>query len=58
MVAQTRGIDLVFGGHTHELVTDVQVENLDGKVVPLRQMKKYGAFLGKVMLCLSDKNEK
>lgn len=58
MVAQTRGIDLVIGGHTHELVTDVQVENLDGKVVPLRQMKKYGAFLGKVMLCLSDKNEK
>ena len=58
MVARTRGIDLVIGGHTHELVTDLSVQNLDGKEVPLRQMKKYGSYLGKVMLCLGDKNEK
>lgn len=58
MVAKTRGIDLVIGGHTHELVTDLSVQNLDGKEVPLRQMKKYGSYLGKVMLCLGDKNEK
>lgn len=58
MVAKTRGIDLVIGGHTHELVTDLSVQNLDAKEVPLRQMKKYGSYLGKVMLCLGDKNEK
>ena len=58
MVAKTRGIDLVIGGHTHELVTDLSVQNLDGKEVPLRQMKKYGSYLGKVMLCLGDKKEK
>lgn len=58
MVSKTRGIDLVIGGHTHELVTDLSVKNLDGKDVPLRQMRKYGSYLGKVMLCLSDKNEK
>lgn len=58
MVAQTRGIDLVIGGHTHELVDSLNILNIDGKEVPLRQMKKYGAYLGKVMLHLSDKNEK
>lgn len=58
MVAQTRGIDVVIGGHTHELVTDLNIPNLDGKLVPLRQMAKYGGKLGKIMLHLSDKNEK
>ena len=58
MVARTRGIDLVIGGHTHELVPDLSIANLDGKQVPLRQMKKCGAYIGKFMLCLSDKNEK
>ena len=58
MVSKTRNIDLVIGGHTHQLVTDTTVKNLDGKDIPLRQMKKQGEYLGKIMLYLSDKNEK
>ena len=58
MVPQTRGIDLVIGGHTHEFVKDVDVKNLDGQLVPIRQMQKKGMFLGKIMLSLPAKNEK
>lgn len=58
MVPQTRGIDVVIGGHTHQLVTDLRIKNLDGEEVPLCQMKKFGAYLGKIMLPISDKNEK
>ena len=58
MVGKTRNIDLVICGHTHQLVTDTTVKNLDGKDIPLRQMKKQGEYLGKIMLYLSDKNKK
>ena len=58
MVAHTRGIDVVIGGHTHQLVTDLKIKNLDGKEIPLCQMAKLGAYLGRIMLYLGDKNEK
>lgn len=58
MVGKTRNIDVVIGGHTHQLVTDTTIKNLDGKDIPLRQMKKQGEYLGKIMLYLSDKKEK
>lgn len=58
MVKQTRGIDVVIGGHTHKLYDHLRVANLDGDSVPVCQMGKGGAYLGKIMLHLSDKNEK
>lgn len=58
MVKNTRGIDVVIGGHTHKLYDHLRVANLDGDSVPLCQMSKGGAYLGKIMLLLSDKNEK
>ena len=58
MVPLTRGIDVVIGGHTHEKVTDLNLQNLDGIETPLRQMRKKGAYLGKVVLSLSSKKEK
>ncbi len=58
MVKNTRGIDVVIGGHTHKLYDQLRVPNLDGDSIPLCQMSKGGAYLGKIMLLLSDKIEK
>ena len=58
MVKNTRGIDVVIGGHTHKLYDRLRVANLDGDSIPLCQMGKGGAYLGKIMLLLNDKNEK
>ena len=54
----TRGIDVFVGGHTHKLYDNLRVANLDGDSIPLCQMGKSGVYLGKIMLSLSDKNEK
>lgn len=58
MIAHTRGIDAVIGGHTHQLYDHLRVANLDGDSIPVGQMSKSGAFLGKIVLFLGDKNEK
>jgi 5'-nucleotidase len=58
MVKKTRGIDVVIGGHTHQLYDHLRVANLDGDSIPLCQMGKSGVNLGKIMLHLGDKNEK
>lgn len=58
MVTQTRGIDVVVGGHTHKKYDQLRVANADGELVPLCQMGKAGSFLGKIVLNLGDKNEK
>lgn len=58
LVAHTRGIDAVIGGHTHKLVDHLRVANLDGDSIPVCQMGKSGANLGKIVLSLGDKIEK
>lgn len=58
MVAQTRGIDVVVGGHTHILYDHFRVANLDGDSIPLCQMAKSGIYLGKIVLGLGCKSEK
>ena len=58
MVANTRGIDVVIGGHTHMVYDRLRVANLDGNSIPVCQTGKGGENLGKIMLYLSDKNEK
>ncbi len=55
MAARTRGIDVIIGGHTHRKYDNLRVANLDGDSIPLCQMGKSGAYLGKIMLSLRDK---
>lgn len=58
MVAHTRGIDVVIGGHTHKLYDNLRVANLDGDSIPVRQMGKSGIYLGKIVLDLDSKKQK
>jgi 5'-nucleotidase len=44
----TRDIDIIVGGHTHQIVTNYHIENLDGDSVLLAQMGKSGARIGKI----------
>lgn len=50
LVANTRNIDLVIGGHTHRVYEDLQVTNLDGKPISLVQAGKSGGRIGKIIL--------
>lgn len=53
LIENTRHIDLVLGGHSHSFfVSPKFYENLDGVKVPVQQMGKNGAFVGKVVLKL------
>lgn len=54
MVAKTRGIDVVIGGHTHKLYDNLRVENMDGDSIPICQMAKSGVYLGKIVLDLDN----
>jgi 5'-nucleotidase len=58
MVATTRGIDVVVGGHTHQLHDTLRIANMDGFDIPVCQMGKSGANLGKIVLNIGDKSIK
>ena len=58
LARQTRGIDLIIGGHTHKLYENLRIPNLDGDSIPVCQMAKSGTYLGKIVLNLGDKIEK
>jgi 5'-nucleotidase len=58
MVARTRGIDAVIGGHTHKLYDNLRVANLDGDSIPVCQMSKSGEYIGKIVLYLDKKKAK
>lgn len=56
MMAKTRNIDLVLGGHSHSYFkTFNHVRNLDGKDVPNDQNGKHGIFVGKITLSLEKR---
>lgn len=53
LIENTRGIDVVLGGHSHSYFeVPVYYKNLDGVEVPLQQMGKHAAFVGKMVLTL------
>lgn len=53
MMAKTRNIDLVLGGHSHSYFQQLNyVRNLDGKEIPNDQNGKHGIFVGKITLNL------
>lgn len=56
MMAKTRNIDLVLGGHSHSYFKTLNhVRNLDGKDVPNDQNGKHGIFMGKITLSLEKR---
>lgn len=56
MMAKTRNIDLVLGGHSHSYFKTLNhVRNLDGKDVPNDQNGKHGIFVGKITLILEKR---
>lgn len=50
LIANTRNIDLVIGGHTHKVYEDFRVTNLNGKDIPLVQTGKSGTKIGKIVI--------
>lgn len=49
MIAGSKGIDIVLGGHSHSYFTELQyVKDADGKNVPVDQNGKHGIYVGKI----------
>lgn len=56
LVAKTRNIDIILGGHTHTNMEQPAVyQNADGKKVPIMHVGKSGAYVGKMKLTLDAK---
>ena len=54
VIAKTRNIDLVLGGHSHTYLKDLQsVTDLDGKQVPVDHNGKHAIFVGDIKLSLT-----
>lgn len=51
LVKNTRNIDIVLGGHSHSYFEEpVYYKNIDGVEVPVQQMGKHAAFVGKMLV--------
>jgi 5'-nucleotidase len=58
LIAATRNIDLVLGGHTHTYFEEPQfVKNLDGQFVLCNQMGKNARYVGTLKLEFTKKNQ-
>lgn len=52
-ISLTEGCDLVLGGHTHTYMSTLEyAPNKKGKMIPVDQNGKHGAFVGKLILNL------
>lgn len=55
LAEQTRGIDLIIGGHSHTLLNPApMVANADGDSVMIVQTGKYGQYLGEITFDLNN----
>lgn len=53
LIAKTRNIDVVLGGHSHTYLQKLEwVNNVDGVPVPVDQNGKHGIFVGKLVVSL------
>ncbi len=52
---KTRYIDVIIGGHSHSMITDVNVKNALGKPIVIAQMGKSGLYLGRIDLELEKR---
>lgn len=48
LAEKTRNIDIIIGAHTHKIVENLYIQNIDGDSVLLTQMGKSGARIGKI----------
>ena len=56
VIANTQGIDLVLGGHSHIYLERLEyVKDQSGRAVPVDQNGKHGAFIGKLQLTFNKK---
>lgn len=56
LISETRGIDLVLGGHSHTYFKHLRyVKNLDGKRIPVDQNGKNGMWIGKMTVNMDKK---
>lgn len=46
----SRNIDIIIGGHTHKIVENLHIPNMDGDSVLLAQTGKAGARIGKILV--------
>lgn len=56
MIAASRDIDLVLGGHSHSYFTDLEwVRDAAGHNVPVDQNGKHGIFIGRITMSIESK---
>lgn len=56
MIAGTKGIDVVLGGHSHTYFTTLEhVKDADGKLVPVDQNGKHGIYIGKLVVTIRNR---
>lgn len=56
VVANSRNIDLVLGGHSHTYFETLRyVKNLDGKDIPVNQNGKHGIFIGRMEVSMAPR---
>lgn len=48
VIQATKYIDIIIGGHSHQIVENTTVKNMDGRDVILAQMGKSGLYLGRI----------
>lgn len=54
MAKATQNIDIIIGAHTHKIVENLYIPNLNGDSVLLMQTGKAGARIGKIMLEMQE----
>lgn len=50
LAQSTRNIDIIIGAHTHKIVENMYIKNLNGDSILLSQMGKSGARIGKILV--------
>lgn len=56
MIAKSRNIDLVLGGHSHSYLKNLEyVKNLDGIDIPVDQNGKHGIYIGNIKVTMKKK---
>jgi 5'-nucleotidase len=54
LAEKTQNIDVIIGAHTHKIVENLYVENLNGDSVLLTQTGKAGARIGEILLEIGE----
>ena len=50
----TKNIDIIIGAHTHKIVENLYIPNIDGDSVLLMQTGKAGARIGKIKVEMQE----